>query len=425
MPASGAGTDLFGALPGRVNGLADVPGIAVGHAPARDADGRELSSGVTVVACPAGAVGAVDVRGGGPGTRETDLLKPSNTVQQVHAVALCGGSAFGLDAAGGVMAGLEALGIGFPVFGDAVPDGPVVPIVPAAVIFDLAVGSPADRPSAATGREALDSALASLDELPGVTGPAVNGCVGAGRAASAGALKGGFGQASAVVAEAFPPEARAAVPGAGRTVAVGLVTNPVGSVVDPDTGWPWGLGAQLGGEFDRYWDDGDDDSDDDDGTGAGAFPDPAAGGLAALLARGLGGTKLPVPGGGGDGGPGAPGGPSPVQSLNTTIGVVATDAPVTKAQAERLAMAAHDGLARAVRPAHLPMDGDTFFALAGAAGAVGAAGAGVSASGAGVSPEELAVLASLVADAAERAVVHAVLGASGMFGVPSWTELMG
>ncbi len=375
----------FGAVPGRVNGLADVPGIAVGHAPARDDAGTPVSSGVTVVTCPSGAVGAVDVRGGGPGARETDLLRPSNSMQAVHAVALCGGSAFGLDAAGGVMSGLEERGIGFPVFGDAVPDGPIVPIVPAAVIFDLPVGSPAERPDADCGREALVNALGTLDELPGVTGPSVNGCVGAGRAATAGALKGGFGQASAVLPT-------------GETVAVGLVANPVGSVVDPLTGWPWGLGAELDhdgvGEFDRYW---------------GGLPDPDDGGLAALLARGLGGTKLPPPDASAasvasDGSP-----------LNTVIGVVATDAPVTKAQAERLAMAAHDGLARAVRPSHLPMDGDTFFALSTGGGGE---------TGAGVPGEELALLATVAADCAERAVVHAVLAASSMYDVPSWTELM-
>jgi L-aminopeptidase/D-esterase-like protein len=375
----------FGAVPGRVNGLADVPGIAVGHAPARDDAGTPVSSGVTVVTCPSGAVGAVDVRGGGPGARETDLLRPSNSMQAVHAVALCGGSAFGLDAAGGVMSGLEERGIGFPVFGDAVPDGPIVPIVPAAVIFDLPVGSPAERPDADCGREALVNALDTLDELPGVTGPSVNGCVGAGRAATAGALKGGFGQASAVLPT-------------GETVAVGLVANPVGSVVDPLTGWPWGLGAELDhdgvGEFDRYW---------------GGLPDPDDGGLAALLARGLGGTKLPPPDASAasvasDGSP-----------LNTVIGVVATDSPVTKAQAERLAMAAHDGLARAVRPSHLPMDGDTFFALSTGGGGE---------TGAGVPGEELALLATVAADCAERAVVHAVLAASSMYDVPSWTELM-
>jgi L-aminopeptidase/D-esterase-like protein len=306
-------------------------------------------------------------------------------MQAVHAVALCGGSAFGLDAAGGVMSGLEERGIGFPVFGDAVPDGPIVPIVPAAVIFDLPVGSPAERPDADCGREALVNALGTLDELPGVTGPSVNGCVGAGRAATAGALKGGFGQASAVLPT-------------GETVAVGLVANPVGSVVDPLTGWPWGLGAELDhdgvGEFDRYW---------------GGLPDPDDGGLAALLARGLGGTKLPPPDASAasvasDGSP-----------LNTVIGVVATDAPVTKAQAERLAMAAHDGLARAVRPSHLPMDGDTFFALSTGGGGE---------TGAGVPGEELALLATVAADCAERAVVHAVLAASSMYDVPSWTELM-
>ncbi|HAJ52091.1 MAG TPA: peptidase S58 family protein, partial [Corynebacterium variabile] len=187
-----------------------------------------------------------------------------------------------------------------------------------------------------------------------------------------------FGQASAVLPT-------------GETVAVGLVANPVGSVVDPSTGWPWGLAAELDsdgvGEFERYW---------------GGLPDPDDGGLEALLARGLGGTKLP---------PGTTG----TSPMNTVIGVVATDAPVTKAQAERLAMAAHDGLARAVRPSHLPMDGDSFFALSTGGGGE---------TGVGVPGEELALFATVAADCAERAVVHAVLAASSMYEVPSWTELM-
>lgn len=397
MPASGSQYDLFGAHPGQYNGLIDVPGISVGHAPARDSDGAELSSGVTVVVCPRGATGAVDVRGGGPGTRETDLLKPSNTVQNVHAIALCGGSAFGLDAAGGVMAGLESRGIGYPVFGDAVPDL-IVPIVPAAVIFDLAVGDPRDRPDATCGREALDAALTADDS--GTASAALNGCLGAGRAAAAGAVKGGFGQASAVIGvNMLPGIPQEAVPGSGWTIAVGLVANPVGSAINPATGWPWGLGAQLDGEFDQYWAEG--------------LPDPSAGGLASLLARGLGGTKLPVP---------SDGGLASSQQLNTTIGVIATDAPVTKAQAERLAMAAHDGLARAVRPAHLPMDGDTFFALS--TGGISSTDSAVDSQVAAVTPEELAILAAVAADCAERAVVHAVLAASTDHGVLSWKEMM-
>ena len=166
--------------PGPHNGLADVAGVYLGHA---EVD----SSGVTVVACPDGAVGAVDVRGGSPGTRETDLLKPSNSMESVHAIALCGGSAYGLDAAGGVMAGLEARGIGFPVFGDGqdAPAGPIVPIVPAAVIFDLPVGEASSRPTAETGRAALDAALDKPQDAPGALGN-----VGAGHAAVAGAVKG-------------------------------------------------------------------------------------------------------------------------------------------------------------------------------------------------------------------------------------------
>lgn len=368
-PQTGPGTDLFGAVPGPDNSLTDVPGLSVGHAPATTGD--PVSSGATVIACPSGAVGAVDVRGGGPGTRETDLLKPSNSVQTVHAVTLCGGSAYGLDAAGGVMAGLEARGTGLPVLGE---DGPLIPIVPAAVIFDLPLGDPASRPDAATGRAALDAALDMLQLHEA-------GNVGAGIGAAAGAVKGGFGEASAVVTPA---------PGSpARTVAVGLVVNAAGSVVDRATGELWGRRAALGNELDRY-----------------GVPDRAsATGLAELLARGLGGTKIP---------------PGPVTGLNTTIGVVATDAPVTKAQTERLAMAAHDGLARAVRPAHLPMDGDTFFALSPVTAEDGAAPLQRT----GVSDAELAVLSAEAAICAERAVVHAVLAADSAFGVPSWREIV-
>jgi L-aminopeptidase/D-esterase-like protein len=380
------GADIFGAVPGRTNSLADVPGISVGHAPARAGD--PVSSGATVVACPAGAVAAVDVRGGGPGTRETDLLEPSNSVQAVHAVTLCGGSAFGLDAAGGVMAGLEDRGIGLRVLGDG---GPLVPIVPAAVIFDLVLGDPRSRPDAATGRAALDAALdgtsdAALDGTPdGASGTDPSAAAhGVGLGASAGALKGGFGEASAVVTPA--PGAR------DRTVAVGLVVNAAGSVVDPSTGELWGWGARLGTEMDRH------------GLPGRATPR----GLADLLARRIGGTKIP---------------PGQETSLNTTIGVVATDAPVTKAQAQRLAMAAHDGLARAVRPAHLPMDGDTFFALSPVPPAGTADSGEAQLPRSGVSDAELAVLSAMAATCTERAVVHAVLAADSAFGVPSWREV--
>ncbi|MGP9723711.1 P1 family peptidase [Corynebacterium sp. AOP40-9SA-29] len=340
-------------------GLTDVPGLFLGHAEVQ-------SSGVSVVVCPAGAVGAVDVRGGGPGTRETDLLAPSNSAEAVHAIALCGGSAFGLDAAGGVMTELEDRGIGLQVLGDLAPSL-IVPIVPAAVIFDLPVGDPASRPTAETGRRAVECALdGSQDGAQDRTQDAGN--VGAGRAATAGALKGGFGQASCSVD----------LPGGGSAVvAIGLVVNAVGSVVDPSTGALWGNRAAE--------------------PVLEPLPEPTAAGLRTILERGIGGTKMTGPD------------PSP---MNTTIGVVATDATVTKAQAERLAMAAHDGLARAVRPSHLPMDGDTFFALA-PSGARG-----------GVATTDLAALCAAAATVAEQAVVEAVLAAETTFDVPSWRDVM-
>lgn len=379
--------------PGPVNGLADVAGIFLGHA---EVD----SSGVTVVACPDGAVGAVDVRGGGPGTRETDLLKPSNSMESVHAVALCGGSAFGLDAAGGVMAGLEARGIGFPVFGEGVP-GPIVPIVPAAVIFDLPVGEASSRPTAETGRAALDAALDNATDSTtdsAQDAAAALGNVGAGHAAVAGAVKGGFGEASSVIAGE-----PGSLPGAGRTVAVGLVVNPVGSIADPSDGTLWSAEvaqehpADLGG----------------DGTG-GTLPEATEEGLAAFLERGMAGMKFPS---------GAP------ESLNTTIGVVATDAPVTKAQAERLAMAVHDGLSRAIRPAHLPMDGDTVFALAPSGVRTGQSAAASDNTGSDnasdtVDQMELAVLSAAAATCAERAVARAVLNADSAFGIPAWADII-
>lgn len=302
--------------------LLDVPGIAVGHADRGD-------TGVTVILArsPQGATAGVDVRGGGPGTRETDLLEPHNTVERVHAVLLTGGSAYGLAAADGVMHTLERAGHGFPVLGEGQP-GPIVPIVPAAVIFDLLVGDADNRPTADEGSRATREALAGGESR-------ASGSVGAGCGATAGVLRGGFGQASRRVGE--------------YTVAAGVVANPVGEVVDPATGL-------LHGDPSR------------------PPVDPAR--LAALSA------------------PGA--------KLNTTIGVVATDAPVSKAQAKRLAMVGHDGLARAVRPAHSPLDGDTLFAMSTAerSGGVGLA------TMVGLS----AAAAEVVAEAIVDAVVCAVPG---------------
>lgn len=268
--------------------ITDVAGILVGHA-----DDREAATGCTVIICPEGAVAGVDVRGGAPGTRETDLLLPDRTVERVNAVLLTGGSAFGLDAAGGVMEWLEERGWGF--------DAGVarVPIVPAAVLFDLAVGRADRRPDRAMGRLACERASGGAPR---------QGTVGAGAGATVGkvlgmerAMAGGVGTASVRAGDA--------------TVAALVAVNAVGNVVDYATGETL-AGARMG-----------------DG-----FADP----VAALL--------------GGAGG--APAG------VNTTIGVVATDGVLTKAQAGRLAAVAHDGLALSIRPVHTAMDGDTLFALA-------------------------------------------------------------
>ncbi len=202
------------------NALTDVPGLRVGHAAL---DGPGALSGTTVVlAPPGGMVAGVDVRGSAPGTRETDLLDPGAMVQRVHAIVLTGGSAYGLAAAGGVVARLEAAGIGF-----AVPGG-VVPIVPGAVLFDLGRGGDfSARPDAPLGAAAYDAASG---------GPVAQGSVGAGTGAVVGGLKGGVGTASAVL-------------DGGAVVAALVVANGVGSALDPSTGVPLGVRFGVAGEF--------------------------------------------------------------------------------------------------------------------------------------------------------------------------------
>ncbi|GAB2515757.1 Peptidase family S58 [Corynebacterium atrinae] len=315
--------------------LIDVPGVRLGHASLGD-------TGVTVVmAGSEGMIAAVDVRGGGPGTRETDLLAPHNTVDRVHAIALCGGSAFGLAAADGVMSELERVGIGFPVRGEGLP-GPRVPIVPAAVIFDLFVGDAAHRPTAPDGAAATRAALEGPGDGGGVGASA---SIGAGCGATAGVLRGGFGQASVAVGE--------------YVVAAGVVANPVGSVIDPQTGRLYG--------------------------------DPRL--PAVDLGRFLGLEH-------------------PAAKLNTTIGVIATDAPVSTAQAKRLAMVGHDGIARAVRPAHSPLDGDTLFAVSTAPvpGSIDTA--------------TLGELCRAAADVVEAAIVAAIINAAPGYGLETYAALI-
>jgi len=298
--------------PGPTNSVLDVAGLRVGHA---DRRGDGWLTGTTVVLTPpGGAVGGVDVRGGGPGTRETDVLDPRNLVDRVHAVVLSGGSAFGLAAADGVMARLAADGIGFLV-GDR---DEVVPIVPAAVIFDLGRGGIfAHRPDAALGALAYDDATvqpaAAADPAAGVT--LRQGVVGAGTGAVAGGLKGGVGTASVVLSDGSDGS------DARTVVAALVVVNAFGSCLDPDTGELYAARFGLPGEF--------------DGAPVARRRPPSDPGEGALC--------LP---------------------RATTIGVIATDAVLTKSQCAKLAGIGHDGLARAIRPVHTMLDGDTLFALA-------------------------------------------------------------
>ncbi len=304
--------------------ITDVPGIEVGHF----TDTRR-PTGCSVVLARGGAVGGVDVRGAAPGTRETDLLSPTNTVDTVHAVLLSGGSAFGLDAAGGVMRWLDEHGIGLDV-------GPArVPIVPAAVLFDLMVGDARIRPDAAAGYAACEAASA---QAPG------EGNVGAGAGALVGkvfghgrAMKGGIGTASVEVG--------------GVTVGALIACNALGDVIDPETG------AVIAGAR------------------------TADGRKMLDTRRALLAGEPPIP---------------ILAGTNTTIGVVATDARLTKTQATRLAQVAHDGLARAINPVHTVADGDTLFALA---------------TGRAKTHPGMMVLATMAAEAVARATVRAVRAA--------------
>ncbi|HET7476033.1 MAG TPA: P1 family peptidase [Dermatophilaceae bacterium] len=322
--------------PGRGNAITDVPGIEVGHC-TRVGDGW-LTGTTVVLAPPEGAVGGVDVRGGGPGTRETDLLDPRNLVERVHAVVLTGGSAFGLAAVDGVMLHLEQAGRGFPVGG-----GMVVPIVPAAVLFDLGRGgSPRARPGPQEGAAACDAASSAVGA----------GGVGAATGAVAGGLKGGVGSASAVL------------PG-GATIAALVAVNSRGHPVDPATGELYARRFGLPGEFPPW-----------------RTP------TAADLRRGQAVADRHRR-------------PPPALARATTIGVLATDATLTKAQCAKVAGVGHDGLARAIRPVHAMTDGDTLFALATCERpAPGLA--------------EVDELLSAAADCVTRAVGHAILAARGV-----------
>jgi L-aminopeptidase/D-esterase-like protein len=272
---------------GKRNSLTDVAGIQVGHY-----TDREAASGVTVILCPGGATGGVDVRGAAPGTRETDLLQPLNLVEKVQAVVLTGGSVYGLSTADGVLRWLAGKGWGFPL-----QDGHVAPIVPAAALFDLGRGKDFVPPIGPVwGVAACEAAT---------DGEFLVGSVGAGTGARSGSVKGGLGTASEVL-------------DSGLTVAALVAVNSLGTVIDPSTGRPWEVRQEVGGEFG---------------------------------AQGRRAVRLPEA-------PGAEAG------QNTTIGIIATDAALTKAQAQKIAQMAHDGMARAIRPSHTMFDGDTIFCAA-------------------------------------------------------------
>jgi L-aminopeptidase/D-esterase-like protein len=337
-----------------VDAITDVAGLRVGHA-TRTGDG--WLTGTTVVLAPeSGAVAAADVRGGGPGTKETDALDPRNVVQRVDAVVLTGGSAYGLDAASGVMAWLEEQWRGVRV-----GPGPahVVPVVPAACVFDLGRGGNfSARPDAETGRAAVEAAAVSV---PGAR--VWEGCVGAGTGAVAGRIKGGVGTASTVL-------------DSGITVGALVVVNAAGSVIEPETG-------ALYGEL---------------CLGRVEYPAERVHEAARRRLDETAAKNAPPP-------------------LNTTLAVVATDANLSKAQAQKLAGTAHDGIARAVRPVHLMNDGDTVFALATGTRSLSER------------PLELNDILAAGADVVTRAIVRGVRAAEpvdGPGGVwPSYGELYG
>ena len=317
-------------------GLRDVSGLKVGHF----TDSRR-PTGCTVILSETGAVAGVDVRGSAPGTRETDLLDPVNTVHRVHAIVLSGGSAFGLDTAGGAVQYLEEKGIGYQT------SVARVPIVPAAILFDLAVGDSSIRPDRKAGYQAC---------LNATDGKIEEGNVGAGAGATVGkmlgmnyAMKGGLGTASIQVE--------------GLVVAALVAVNCVGDVTDPRDG------TILAGARNQEND---------------AFVDTTS-----LLKRRLRGGRAR-------------------KSENTTLAVVATNAAFGKSEMTKIAQMSHDGFARAIRPVHLPFDGDTIFSLS--------TGTFESAN--------LAQVGSLAAEVTAAAIVRAILAAESLPNLPAHRDFV-
>jgi L-aminopeptidase/D-esterase-like protein len=330
----------------RNNAITDVPGIEVGQA-----QDEEALTGCTVILCRKGAVGGVDVRGGAPGTRETDLLNPINLVEKVHAVVLSGGSAFGLDAASGVMKYLAEQKIGFR-FGAS-----KVPIVPTAILSDLGAQKGGPYPDAAMGYKAVSQAT---------VGPVAEGNVGAGMGATvgkilgmAGAMKSGLGTASLEI-------------GGGVIVGAIAAVNPFGDVIDPSTGQiiagarPAKVGPlKLGGE--------------------GKFANTMK-----VMRTQTGRTIMRL-----------------ANLSNTVIGVVATNARFDKAQATKVAQMAQDGVARAIRPAHSMVDGDTIFALA-----------------TGIRKADVSIVGAYAAEVLSQAILRAVQAAKLAAGLPAAVDML-
>jgi L-aminopeptidase/D-esterase-like protein len=312
--------------------ITDVPGIRVGHF-----TDREAATGCTVVLCEAGATGGVEVRGGAPGTRETDLLRPIHLVEKAHGMLLTGGSAFGLDAAAGVMRYLEERGCGFDT-------GVVkVPIVPAAVLFDLAIGQLSVRPDGEAGYKAC---------LAATTGPVEEGSVGAGTGATVGklrglplAMKGGLGTASPII-------------GDGVVVGAIVAVNSLGDIVD------WRTGETLAGAR----------------RSGGGFLDSVG------AIKGGAGQIAPSFG-------------------NTAIGVVATNADLSKDETNKLAQLACDGYALTIRPATM-FDGDVLFALS-----------------TGLQQGDLNAVGTAGAEVVAEAVVRAIKAAVSLHGVPAYRDV--
>jgi len=319
---------------GMFGAITDVPGIMVGHY-----TDKEGVTGCTVILCEGGAVAGVDVSGSSPGTRETELLRPGNLVEKVHAIVLSGGSAFGLDTAGGVMRYLEERGCGHET-GFA-----KVPIVPAAIIFDLSIGNPKSRPGAEEGYQAC---------LAATNTKVVEGCIGAGTGATVGkilgierATKGGLGTASQKVA-------------GDVVVAALVVVNAFGDVVEPET-WKIMAGPRK--------------------TGGGGFLSTSE------LFKGscLRDETLP---------------------FNTVIGVVATNAKLSKSAANRLARLAQVGIARTIDPCHTMYDGDALFTLS-----------------LGEKEADINVLGIVAAEVVAESITRAILQAVTLAGVPAVRDL--